>query len=288
MPGRTDKKQKKPTKQRSPLLQEADRHEAEVDELPVNQRKEIQEVVEAGSLEFLFSKPPINITALTLDAMYYHAALKSMQRAREAEPEVQKALLDFEPLRVKSEAILQRHGGNALRAYDQLESLYIQMDGTNERIGFAYSPLLEALALTHILCAAALESHINARASELLSGKMYKKFDRIDLEFKWLLLPKLLGKAGFDLDAEPFQGFNRLIKFRNHLVHYRELHEPWADPGVPSFLEKLGLTLTDGSKSLNCVCGMVSTFAQQMGQPTPYWLGRGPGDISCFEFRCID
>src|SRR5215510_2410375 len=104
---------------------ELDKQKDKVGEMEVDQHMESQSREEAYLFKYLFSKPAINVTVLTLDAMYYHAALKSLQRAREAEPEVQKALLDFEPLRAKSESILQRHGGNAIKAYDQLESVYI-------------------------------------------------------------------------------------------------------------------------------------------------------------------
>ena len=217
----------------------------------------------------LSEKRPINITVLILDALYYHAAFRSFQRARTAEPELRKDLQDFEPLQALSEAILREHGGSAHKAYDQLEPIYIQMDGTSEQIGFAYTPVLEGVASTHILCASALESHINARASELLSGKIREKFERVDLEFKWLLLPKLTGYPGFDPGAEPFQGFSRLIRLRNALIHYRERREPCAPNGVPAFLSELGLTLEDASRSLASTSRMIESLANQLGQDTP-------------------
>ena len=137
--------------------------------------------MENDPLKFLFVRPPIPTTVLILDAMYYHAAIKCLQRAREAEPAVQEALEHFEKLRAESEVVLEKYDGDALEGYSELETLYIQMDGASERAGFAYSPLLEAVASAHILCAAALEGHINARASELLIGKMQRKFEFIDL-----------------------------------------------------------------------------------------------------------
>jgi hypothetical protein len=170
--------------------------------------------------DFQYVKPPAYVTALKLDAMYCHAARKCCDKARKAEPKVQHALKHFKRLEDQSRRILAKYEGDAYKAYDKLEPIYIQMQGASERIAFAYSPLLEGVACTHILCTAALEGHINSRADELLTGKLHRKFEAIDLEFKWLLLPRLVGKSGFDPGAQPFQGFSRLVKFRNALVHY--------------------------------------------------------------------
>lgn len=194
----------------------------------------------------------------------------------------------FEELRVKSEQVLQEYDEDALEGYTELEPIYIQMDGASESAGFAYSPLLEAAASAHILCAAALEGHINSRASELLVGKMQHKFEFLDLEFKWLLLPKLLGKEGFDVGAQPFQGFAKLIKFRNKLVHYKQREEHRTENGIPTSLADLGLTIEDAANSVSCVRQMISALATQLGNDLPYWLHREPGENSGFEFRFAD
>lgn len=239
-------------------------------------------------IRFLFTKPPIPTTVLILDALYYHAAIQCLQRAREAEPKIQEALHRFEELRVKSEQVLQEYNQDALEGYSELEPIYIQMDGASESAGFAYSPLLEAVASAHILCAAALEGHINSRASELLAGKLQQKFEFLDLEFKWLLLPKLLGKEGFDVGGQPFQVFAKLIKFRNKLVHYKQREEHRTENGIPTSLADLGLTIKDAANSVSCVGEMISELARQLGQDVPYWLQREPGEISCFEFGYAD
>jgi hypothetical protein len=231
-------------------------------------------------------REPVYNMALTLDAMFYHSARACYEKALAAAPDVKDRLKDFEELEAERERIIADYEGNA--RLDRLEPVYIRMSRTNESIGFAYSPLVEGVACTHILCACALESHINARAKELLTGKILDKFDSVDIEFKWLLLPRLTDKGCFDAGKEPFQSFSRLIKFRNKLVHYRERKEPWGDPGVPTFLEELGLTTAYAAMSIECVSRMISTLAEQLGQEVPYWLQRETGAISCFEFRCED
>jgi hypothetical protein len=162
------------------------------------------------------------------------------------------------------------------------------LTGACDGLGFAYAPVIEGLGLTHVLCAAALESHINACARELLEGKLRDGFDDAGLEFKWLALPRLLGHAGFEAGNEPFQSFHRLVQFRNHLVHYRERREVWIDPGVPSFLDNLGLTRDAAQKSIHSVVGMISELARQLGHEVPYWLNREPGSMNYFEYCLVD
>jgi hypothetical protein len=98
--------------------------------------------------------------------------------------------------------------------YDELEPIYIQMEGAEFDIGSAYGPYMQHIALTHILCATAAEAHINVVAKGRLKGKFKDNFEKISLEGKWLFLPKILGKAGFDQGAEPFQSFSKLNKIQ--------------------------------------------------------------------------
>jgi len=227
------------------------------------------------------------MTALRLDATYYAAARRCLERARQVEPKVADLLQHFAKLCAREENIRNRHRGGVEAHYDRLESIWIQMEGIYESLSFAYGPLLEALASTHILCVAALESHINARAAEFLTGRMHDRFETADLEFKWLSFPKLLGKEGFDPGASPFQDLTRLIKFRNALVHYRKRREPWKYPGVPSFLGNLGLTLGDSTRSVECVRRMMSALAERLGEKVPHWhwLRREDAEVRAFDIE---
>ena len=65
-----------------------------------------------------------------------------------------------------------------------------------------------------------LEAHINAIADSRFNNTTQSHFDRLSLEGKWLLAPKLLvlGQV-FDTGKEPFQSFKKLIKRRNGVVH---------------------------------------------------------------------
>jgi hypothetical protein len=83
-----------------------------------------------------------------------------------------------------------------------------------------------------------------------------------------------LGLSGFEVGAEPFQSFDRMIKTRNQLVHYKTQKEPYHGFEDPeSFAQKLGLTFEDVDRSINAVRGMVLTLSKQIGEDRgPRWL----------------
>src|SRR5262245_40026376 len=83
----------------------------------------------------------------------------------------------------------RRHADDADARIRKQEPLATQMESAEHDVGVAHAPRLEALATTHVLCAAALESHVNLRAHALLAGKQLDHFERISLEGKWLFLP---------------------------------------------------------------------------------------------------
>jgi hypothetical protein len=180
---------------------------------------------------------------------------------------------------------LEEHGGNSFAAYDDLEPISIQLEAAEYDLGVAHAPVLQSIAVVHILAAASLEAHINARAAERLSGIRLKSFEKSSLSDKWAKLPKLLGLAGFKPDTEPLVGFARLVKLRNALVHYKAKQEDWIPPGVPSFLLELGLTQDDGEKSIKAAKRMISGLSRQFGESEPFWLRRKT-KLSYFDVKC--
>jgi len=212
-------------------------------------------------------------TTLLLDAMCFHAARRNYHAAAQCVPTIRKAESDFSISLQQETAILERHKDDPDSLYDEHERLAIMMGSQEYEIGLAYGSFLQCLAIVHILCATSLEAHINIRAKETLKGRFFRDFERISLEAKWLFLPKLLGIAGFEPGAEPFQSFARLIKHGNEIVHYKGRKEEWnRQGGVPSFLEKLGFTLEAAENSLDCVRNMITALANQLHQETPRWL----------------
>lgn len=220
-------------------------------------------------------------TTLLIDSMYFHAAKINYLAAKEDTKGIDKARENFDILRQEELDILDKHDGDHHEAYDELEPLYIQMEDAEYKIGSAYGPYLQHIAMTHIFCTTAAEAHINMVAEERLTGKHRAHFDRIPLEGKWLFLPKILGKVGFDPGAEPFQGFSMMIKRRNMLVHYKRQREQWRgfSEGEPGFLEELGLSLTEARRSLAAVKKIILALSDMIGRDRPYWLREGYDEL---------
>jgi len=229
---------------------------------------------------------------LLMDAMYYHAARQAYIAAKQTVRGIDKANAFIAKLVAKKQRILAKHRGDSDKAYDELESVYIQMDDAQYDLGAAHGPLMEHAATVHILSAAALEAHVNAQADSLIGGgkvpngrKLLEHFDRLPLDGKWLLLPRFLGKQGFDPGAQPFQGFAELVKLRNALVHYKLKKEDWKSLELPDFIEDLGLNLASAESSLKAVKGMIESLATQLGQETPDWLRVSSANFFDVEFE---
>ena len=225
-------------------------------------------------------------TTLAFDALCYHAAKTNYEAAEKCIPQIQRARSGFNNLLQQEIALLAMFKDDPSASYDEHEPLAIMMEGAEFDINSAYGPFLQYLASTHILCETCAEAHINIKARESLAEIDYPEFERKRIKDKWWLLPKLLRLEGFDRGAEPFQGFSRLVYYRNELVHYKSEKEEWnREGGVPSFIEKLGLTLTAGKASLNAVKGIITALARDMGQDIPHWLTTD--DLGYFESSFI-
>ena len=222
------------------------------------------------------SPVPKWFTTLEVDAMYCHMARQLRVRAGSSPSHIERAEGRLAAHRAKMDA-LDRHLADdeidAATHYDRFESLAIQMESFEYGVGTAYGLLLEHVGAIHMLCVATLEAHINIRGKEFLSNRQWTTFERLAVDAKWLYFPPLRGIAGFDPGVEPFQGFDRLIKIRNRLAHYKPRKEEWRGSAVPpSFLVGLGLTLEAADQSLVVVKNLVRELAGQLGEPEPWWL----------------
>ena len=196
--------------------------------------------------------------------MYYRAACRAFEAGASAKASI-----------AQQESIvtdLQEQFGSFEESSDKQESLAIRIEDAESILGEKYGPALQGFAATHILCAAALEGHINGRAEFSLSSIAWHQFEKVSLQGKWLFFPWSQGLRGFDAGSEPYQSFSQLVKHRNKLVHYRTEREDWKPPGVPEFIERLGLTEEAAAGSLTAVRGMVTELAKQLNERRPHWV----------------
>lgn len=219
--------------------------------------------------------PPTWMTVLAVDAMYFHAAKEALVRAAGVTKGIDKAEMRVVRCQAKIDRLNEWYEADEVGAgyYDRLEPLARQMEDLEYGVGAAYGPFLQNLATVHVFAAAALEAHINIRGQELLSGRSLVLFERLSLDAKWLFLPRLHGHIGFDPGAQPYQGFDNLIRIRNKLVHYKVQREPWCGSAVPpQFLGAIGLSLEAAEESVATVREMAKKLARQLSERSPWWL----------------
>ena len=222
-------------------------------------------------------------TELSIDAMYYHASRQAHERAQRAKILVNQAEKRWSRLEEKWNSIEKKHRKHQTEAYDDLEPISIQMEDAHYEIGKAYGALLKEVAVVHILSTAALEAHINSIAKETLVGKMYKSFEKLSLETKWLFLPKMLNLHGFEPGKQPFQNFSKLIRYRDKLIHYKSIQEPWIQGTVPEFIKNIGLTIADSERSILTAAGMIRALSRIREVEPPFWLRSDLNKINYFE-----
>ena len=68
----------------------------------------------------------------------------------------------------------------------------------------------------------ALEAHINKIGHDNLDSKEWKKRERDRIRDKWLEFPKLISGKTFDKTTQLYQDFDKIVKLRNYLVHFKD------------------------------------------------------------------
>ena len=217
--------------------------------------------------------PPKLSTTFAVDAMFYSAARKARERANIARKGVARANKEIFQRQERMDSIKQRaEDRNEDVPYAEWERYGITMESLEFSVVEAHGLVLRELAIAQIMSAQSLEAHINTRGKTLLTNREWEAFERMPLDAKWLFLPDELGKPRFTVGAEPFQSFDRLVKTRNQLVHYKVQKEPYHGfEDSDSLARKLGLTFEDVDRSIGAVKTMIWELAKQLGE------ARGPG-----------
>ena len=122
-----------------------------------------------------------------------------------------------------------------------------------------------------VFSALCLESFINQQYA-LQTPDLVESTERLSLEDKWLLLPRLLGAAEtLDKSREPFQTFHRLIATRNkRMVHFKPTKET-RESGKELKWEYWGELVNDAAlarKFVECVSAMIHELKRVTGGRT--------------------
>src|SRR5471032_476481 len=147
-------------------------------------------------------------TVFAADVMFFQSAKAALRKTQTATKGIARAdrnlFRHMEKLSIARAGMEEDEDGNRPNgSYEEFESLAMSAESFEYEVTAAHGPLLQQLALVHILSAISLEAHINIRAETLLNGRFLSTFEGLNVAAKWLFLPKILGLLGFDPGAEP-------------------------------------------------------------------------------------
>ena len=229
-------------------------------------------------------RPDAWFTVLRVDGMHYSAACRNLANAEKQFAKVEQARAHVEETQALIDRLLEQQTETGRSQGERIEQLAIRIESEESELAAAYAPYLEALASVHILSASSLEAHINDLAEPRMCGKAWAEFERLSLEAKWLFFPRIVGCSDLDPGHDALQGLSRLVTRRNRLVHYKPRREYWQPPGIPSFLEELGLSVDSGRDSVATVHRLIEALANRLGEGAPRWF-RMDGALGFFEIR---
>lgn len=197
--------------------------------------------------------------------MYFQAAQAAFAQAQQLETIIRNRDGDLEHIRM----------GEAYDLGDEIDiDDWTEVNEAEQQMLEALGRFAQSVAITQVMCAFALEAHINFVARERLSGGEADAFDKLSVQGKWLLLPRLLAVPSFDSGAQPYQSFSALIKRRNALAHAKQfdmLRLMSTSASGNAFLDE---GLRDASDALDVTRGIVSALSKALG--TPEWILGAP------------
>jgi hypothetical protein len=224
---------------------------------------------------------------LAIDGIYYGQAKFMCELASTKDKEF---IASQKPIEETKQGILNYLNNPKRSDDDEDEEVFDHFSSELHRhwqpVSLAATELIRTVATVHILCATCLEAHINIRAERTLTGKHFDEFDKLSLSGKWLFYSALIGGKCLDPGRQPFQSFQRLVKFRNALVHYRvksgrsKTYDPYD---VPPFVKELGLRSEAAVDSVSIVREMVAELAKIESREVPEWIAADHG--SAFDWE---
>ena len=217
--------------------------------------------------ESFISRQPIYV-----DQMYYFTALSNLQIAKERYYEIEKINHELSLIESYSAYVAYDWGEGDSSDFDQNE--FDTIEEFEYIVRHSLLQYAQSIAAVHIFCVTSLESHINNKAYNLLKGKIFEQFERISLESKWLMLPKLVTGKEFDPGRQPYQDFSSLIKIRNALVHHKSKIEKRNSDRGPAFKFGIGLDLSDADKSIAATKRMIVELANMFDEKIPWWVNK--------------
>lgn len=120
-------------------------------------------------------------------------------------------------------------------------------------------------AFAIMLSVFATEAYINMIGHDKLDPEIWKELERLKLEKKWFLIPKLISGKTFDRDDPLFKNFIRIIDLRNYLVHYKD-YEPKEFVNHDSGIKVSGIHEYLSAKNAELACTTAEKMIKQLNK----------------------
>jgi hypothetical protein len=137
-----------------------------------------------------------------------------------------------------------------------------------------YEPVVRYFSTAKILLVCCAEAFVNEISSVVLKGRKLAEFDKLSVIGKWLFIQDILKlDKKFDLDRNPLQGLNLLVKERNKLVHFKGIKGTLKTLEIPNYIDELKLTPEHCKANFESVRDLIITISLKWrGSYGPGWL----------------
>jgi hypothetical protein len=144
-----------------------------------------------------------------------------------------------------------------------------------------YAGLSEQMKYSSIAIVASflcLESYINGYGATRLDPALWKACDRMPIDAKWLVIPKLATGLTFSRGHEPLQSFIWLRNLRNYAVHFVEktfkmgFDTSAAHPPTQVLEPYQKFSAANAAKACDVVRSMIVSLHDFDNSKPPFWI----------------
>ena len=166
--------------------------------------------------------------------------------------------------------------GFAQAMYELAQEMSIKASQFDYHAGLSEQMKYSSIAIVaSFLC---LESYINGYGATRLDPSLWKACDRMPIDAKWLVIPKLATGLTFSRGHEPFQSFIWLRNLRNYAVHFvektfkMEFDTSAAHPATEVLKPHQKFSAANAAKACDVVRSMIASLHEFDNTKLPHWI----------------
>ena len=151
--------------------------------------------------------------------------------------------------------------------YDEIVSIGGYLESTYYDLVRAFRPSWQHCGETIILAALSIEAHMNRRILELVKG------EREQERLRWSKPPhkkmqkilNYLSKREFGATNRTFKAYQKVVKYRNNLAHYKPKLMFYDDGRPPKLPSDLGLIPREARRAVQVAEDLIEDFSKRLG-----------------------